>query len=150
MSIVDDLLKNPGTYIGISGDIDGHEPNEHGQAGARIVITPLPGGAGVTLDYETFNPANKDRIQAHAERAMVARAGDGTAIYVTGHLHADTVAIMRETDPGVFELGDEPNPFPMSIRIAIPEAGRLVHSWSYGRPGEEPVERDRAELTLRD
>ena len=149
MSIVDDLLKNPGTYIGIDTAVDGHDADGPGEAAARIVISPLPGGAGVTLDYETFNPTNKDRIQGHLERAIVARAGDGGAVYVTAHTHAGTVAIMRETDSGVFELGDEPNPFPMSIRIAVPEPGRLVHSWSYGMPGEEPVERDRAELTLR-
>lgn len=142
MSIVDDLLQNPGTYIGIDTDTGGH-----GQAAARIVITRLPGGAGVTLDYETFNPESKDRIQGHAERAIVARTASG-AVYVTAHVHADSVAILRETKPGVFELGDEPNPFPMAIRIEVPQPGRLLHAWSYGAPGEEPTERDLAELTL--
>jgi hypothetical protein len=144
MSIVDDLLKNPGNYLGIDSDVGGH-----GEAAARIVVTPLPGGAGVTLDYETFNPGNKERIQGHAERAIIARSHGGGAVYVTGHSHADSIGILRETSPGVFELGDEPNPFPMAIRIEMPEPGRLIHSWSYGAPGEEPVERDRAELTLR-
>jgi hypothetical protein len=56
--------------------------------------------------------------------------------------------LLRETEPGVFELGAEPSAFPMRILIAMPEAGRLIHSWSYGMPGEELTERDRAELTL--
>jgi hypothetical protein len=103
----------------------------------------------VTLDYETFNPANADRIQAHAERAIVARTERGGGIYVSGHTHADTVAVLRETDPGVFELGDEPHAFPMAIKISMPEPGRLVHVWAYGAPGEEPIDRDRAEVTLR-
>lgn len=143
MSIVDDLLKDPGTYLGLDADVGGH-----GAAVAKIVVTPLPGGAGVTLDYETFNPANKDRIHPHAERAIVARVGSGDAVYVTAHVHADSVAILRETETGVFELGDEPNPFPMRIQISMPEPGRLVHSWCYGAPGEEPIERDRAEVSL--
>jgi hypothetical protein len=148
MSIVDELLNNPGTYIGIDSDVVGHERGG-GDAAAKIVVTPLRGGAGVTLDYEIFNPANKDRIQGHAERAVIARTHAGGAVYVTGHTHADVIGILRETKPGVFELGDEPNPFPMRITLAMPEPGRLVHSWAYGMPGEEPVERDRAELTLR-
>ena len=144
MSVVDDLLKNCGTYIGIDSDVGGH-----GEAAAKIVVTPLPGGSGVTLDYETFNPGNKDRLQGHAERAIVARSHGGGAVYVTAHIHADTIALLRETDPGVFELGAEPSAFPMRILVSVPKPGHLVHSWSYGMPGEEPTERDRAELTLR-
>ena len=143
MSIVDDLLQNPGTYIGIDTDTEGR-----GESAARIVVTPLPGGAGVTLDYETFNAQSKDRIQGHAERAIVARTASG-AVYVTAHVHADSIAILRETKPGVFELGDEPNPFPMAIRIEVPQPGHLIHAWSYAAPGEEPIEREIAELALR-
>lgn len=143
MSIVDDLLKNPGTYLGLDADVGGH-----GEAVARIVVTPLPGGAGVTLDYDTFNPANKDRIHPHSERAIVAKTHDGGTIYVTAHVHAESVATLREGDPGVFDLVDEAYPFPMRIKVSMPEPGRLVHSWCYGMPGEEPVERDRAEVTL--
>jgi hypothetical protein len=122
MGIIDDLLANPGTYIGIDRD-----PGGRGEAAARIVVTPLPGGNGVSLDYETFSATNPpDRIRGHAEHALLG----------------------RETQPGVFELGDEPSGFPMAIRIEVPEPGRLRHVWSYGAPGEEIVERDIAELTL--
>ena len=58
-----------------------------------------------------------------------------------------TAAVLRETEPGLFELGDEPSAFPMAIRIEVPEPGRLRHVWSYGMPGEDIVERDIAELT---
>ena len=124
MSIVDDLLQSCGTYIGLDQDVGGH-----GVAVAKIVLTALPGGTGVTLDYETFNPANEERLQGHAERAIVARAHGG-AIYLTAHTHADTVGLLRETQPGVFELGDEPSAFPMRIALSMPEPGRLIHSWS--------------------
>ncbi len=142
MGIVDDLLANPGTYLGVDHDTQGR-----GSAAAKIVITPLPGGAGVSIDYETFHPDN-ERVRGHAEHAVVGRAHGGGAVLVTGHIHADSVAVLRESEPGVFVLGDEPSAFPMSITIAVPEPGKLVHVWAYGMPGEEPIPRDRAELTL--
>lgn len=143
MGIVDDLLQHPGLYVGIDRDTDGG-----GEAAARIVVTPLPGGAGVSLDYETFNPANPDRIRAHQEHAVLARSHAGPAMMVTAHNHAESIAVLRETDPGVFELGDDGSPFPMKITMSMPEPGRLVHSWWYGRPGDVAEERDRAELEL--
>jgi len=144
MSIVDDLLANPGTYIGIDNETRG------GASAAKIVVTPLPGGQGVTLDYETFNPANPELVRGHAERAVIGRTHGGGAILVTGHIHGDSVTVLRESDTGVFVMGDEPSAFPVGIRIAVPSPGKLVHTWSYAAPGEEPVERDRAELTRRD
>lgn len=143
MGIVDDLLANPGVYIGVDHDTAGR-----GSAAAKIVITPLPGGAGVALDYETFNPAGGDRIRGHAEHAMIGRVHGGGAVLVTGHVHADAVAVLSEREPGVFVLGDAPSAFPMAIKVSVPEPGRLIHIWAYGAPGEEVVDRDRAELQL--
>jgi hypothetical protein len=143
MGIIDDLLQHPGLYLGIDQDTGGH-----GQAAARILVTPLPGRGGVALDYETFNPAHPDRIRGHHEHALLARAHAGPAVLVTAHIHADSVAVLRETEPGVFELGDEGSPFPMKITISMPEPGLLLHSWWYGAPGEVAEERDRAELRL--
>jgi hypothetical protein len=143
MGIVDDLLQNPGFYLGIDKDTAGR-----GEAAARIVVAPLPGRAGVTLDYETFNPSHPDRIRGHHEHAVLAKTHTGGTILLTAHTHADSVAILRETDPGVFELGDDGSPFPMKITISMPEPGRLLHSWWYGAPGDEATERDRAELQL--
>jgi hypothetical protein len=143
MGIIDDLLANPGTYIGIDRDPDGR-----GESAARIVVTPLPGGNGVMVDYETFSATNPpDRIRGHAEHAVLGRTDGGGAILVSGHIHGDSVTVLRETQPGVFELGDEPSAFPVAIRIEVPEPGRLLYVWSYGAPGEEIVERDIAEVT---
>jgi hypothetical protein len=141
MGIIDDLLAHPGVYLGVDRDAD------RGASAAKIVITPLPGGAGVTLDYETFD-ADNERVRGHAERAVLGRTHGGGAILVSGHIHADTLAVLRESEPGVFVMGAEPGSFPMAIRIAMPEPGRLIHIWSYGAPGQDPVERDRSELTL--
>lgn len=145
MGIVDDLLANPGVYLGID-----HELERGGESAAKIVVAPLPGGAGVTLDYETFNPANPGRLRGHAEHAVIGRTHDGGALLVTGHVHGDSLTVLRESEPGLFVMGDEPAAFPVAIRISMPEPGRLVHAWSYGAPGEEPIERDRAELTRSD
>ena len=45
MSVVDDLLANPGMYVGVDTVADSDL-----RGAARLIVTPLPGGAGVTLD----------------------------------------------------------------------------------------------------
>lgn len=143
MGIVEELLEHPGLYLGIDRDV-----GDRGEAAAKIVVTPLPGRAGVTLDYETFNPSSADRVRGHHEHSVLARAYSGPAMLVTAHSHADTIAVLRETDPGVFELGSEGSSFPMKITIAMPEPGRLIHSWWYGPPGGVEQQHDTAELRL--
>ncbi|HUP87131.1 MAG TPA: hypothetical protein VM143_15870 [Acidimicrobiales bacterium] len=148
MSIVDELIANAGTYLGIGID-PGQPADESRRQAARIVVTPLPQGAGVTIDYETFNPGNPDRIQPHIEHAVIGRLHGGGAILVSAHAHANTVAVLHETAPGRFTMGDSAAAFPMAIEISVPEPGRLVYVWSYAEPDGAPVPRDRAELTLR-
>ena len=142
MTIVDDLLAHPGLYIGIDTVADSEL-----RGAARIVVTALPGGAGVTLDYEIFNPATPERIRGHVEHTMLARTHDGATVMVIGHSHAQSVAILRETEPGTFELGAESSSFPMKVEVSMPEPGRLRHAWWYGAPGQEAIERDVAVLT---
>jgi len=137
MTIVDDLLAHPGVYTGIDTVADSDL-----RGAARLVVTPLPGNSGVTLDYEIFNPATPNRIRGHIEHTMVGRTHDGGAVMVIGHEHASSVAILRESRPGVFELGTEPSPFPMRVELTMTEPGKLRHSWWYGAPGGEAVERD--------
>jgi hypothetical protein len=137
MGIVDDLLAHTGLYIGID-TVAGSDL----RGAARMIVAPLPGGGGVTLDYEIFNPAQPDRIRGHVEHTMLARTHDGGVVMVIGHPHADTVAILRETESGRFELGAEGSPFPMRVDISMPEPGRIRHAWSYGAPGQDAVERD--------
>ena len=143
MAIVDQLLANPGLYVGA----DRIAGSDHTGV-ARIVVTPLPGGSGVALDYEVVNAATPENGRSHVEHTMIARTHGGGTVMVIGHPHADTVAILRETDPGVFELGDEPAPFPMKVVVTVPEPGRIVHSWWYDRPGGVAVERDVSDVTL--
>src|SRR4051812_15024002 len=67
MTIVDDLLANPGLYVGVD-DVQDSEL----RGAARIVVAPLPGNAGVTIDYEVLNP-NNDPIRGHIEHTVLAR-----------------------------------------------------------------------------
>jgi hypothetical protein len=141
MAIVDDLLAAPGLYLGIDS-MSGTEL----RGAARLTVTPLPGGSGVAIDYEVLNPANPERLRGHVEHTLVARTHDGGTIMIIGHPHASSVAILHETTPGTFELGDEPAPFPMKVELSVPKRGRLRHVWWYGRPGDVAVERDVSEL----
>ncbi len=143
MTIVDDLLAHPGLYTGVDRLVGSDSPGA-----ARMVVTPLPGAAGVTLDYEVLNPENPDRIRVHVEHTLLARTHHGATVMVIGHSHANTVAVLRETEPGTFELGSEGSPFPMKVAVSMSQPGHLRHSWWYGRPGGEAEERDIAELDL--
>jgi len=141
MAIVDDLIASPGLYLGID-TLEGTDS----RGAARMVVTPLPGGSGVTLDYEVLNPDHPDDVRGHVEHTILARTHDGGTIMVIGHPHASTVAVLRETEPGTFELGSESSPFPMKVVVGMLEAGTLRHAWWYNRPGTEAEERDVAVL----
>lgn len=141
MGIVDELLANPGLYVGPDQVV-----NADRVGAARIVVTPLPGRAGVTLDYEIFNPATPDRVYGHVEHTMVGRTHEGPSIMVISDMHAASVAVLRETQPGVFELEGQPAAYPMKVVISVPESGRLHHAWWFGAPGEQPIERVVADL----
>ncbi|HEY1740143.1 MAG TPA: hypothetical protein VGI86_15615 [Acidimicrobiia bacterium] len=137
MTIVDDLLANPGLYLGID-----HVTGTELRGAARIVVTPLPGGSGVSLDYEVLNPEHPDNVRGHVEHTVVARTHDGGTVMVIGHPHASSVAVLHETEPGTFEVGTGGTPFPMKVVVSMPEPGQIRHAWWYGRPGGTAEERD--------
>lgn len=142
MGIVDDLLANPGFYVGkdtaIGRDLIG---------AARIVVARLPGGAGVSLDYEILNGLAPGPVLGHVEHTMIGRADDGSTVMVIAHTHGDGITILRETEPGTFEP-DGSVPYPMKVTVSVPAPGRLRHAWWYGSPGEVLEERDVAELEI--
>ena len=144
MGIVDDLLANPGLYLGIDTVTGGDR-----RGAARLVVTPLPGRSGVTLDYEIFNAERTENPRGHAEHTVIARLhGDGV-VMVIADTQSSSAAILHETDPGVFEPRGE-TPYPMKVVVSVPEPGRIRHAWWYARPGDEAVERDVSDLRLSD
>lgn len=143
MGVVDDLLTNPGLYVGkdtvVGSDLVG---------AARILVSPLPGRAGVSLDYEILNGLAPGPILGHVEHTLIGEADDGTTVMVIAHTHGQGITILHETEPGVFESGDGPAPYPMKVVVAVPKPGRLRHAWWYGPQGAQLVERDVAELEI--
>jgi hypothetical protein len=130
--LVESLLDHPGLYVGLGadpGDSSAHPPSV-----ARITVTPLPGRSGVMLEYEVLS-AGDGRV--HDEHALLARTTTGLVL-VTSHSHADTTAVLSETEPGYFEAPEAATAFPMAIRLEVPEPGHLVYTWSYGW-AEEPM-----------
>jgi len=131
-ALVELLLSRTGLYVGPQADptdASGAPPSV-----ARVDITALPGGSGVMMAYEVLS-ANDGVV--HHEHAILARATDGL-ILVTSHSHADVTTVVKETEPGYFPAADGTAPFPMAIRLEVPEPGHLIYSWSYGG-GQEPL-----------
>jgi hypothetical protein len=139
--VVDHLVAAPGLYLGTQ--VTPHAPGDNVGV-ARILVTVLPGGAGVTMDYEVLSAANG---LTHQEHAVLAR-GPAGVVLVTAHSHAPLVAVVPEAEPGFFAAADGAAPFPMAIRLEVPEPGHLIYSWSYGRPGEELAVQDVGDVRL--
>ncbi len=135
------LIGPTGRYCGESSDPTG----EHAAGRGDLTLSALPGGAGVVLLHEVRAP---DGELNHSEHTMIARTPRGIELLTT-HGHADVATRMVEVESGSFEVpDDEEPPFPMAIRLEIPERGRLVYRWSYGF-GDQPLqERDVADLRL--
>jgi hypothetical protein len=136
---VDHLVSRPGLYTGPQAD---PADSAASPSVARVVVTALPGGAGVQMDYEVLSP---QQGRVHLEHAVLARTSAGLVL-MTSHSHAPVAAVLRETEPGYFPADDGQAPFPMAIRLEVPEPGHLVYSWSYGGQGEELRVRDVGDL----
>ena len=142
VDVIDQLTAHPGLYLG--SQADPAVTHAATPSVARITVNPLPGGSGVSLDYEVLSPQSG---VVHAEHAVLTRTPNGIVL-VTAHSHANLASVLHETEPGYFPAGAGEAVFPMAIRLEVPEPGQLVYSWSYGSPGEELIVRDVGRLTL--
>jgi hypothetical protein len=139
--LVELLISHPGLYVGPQADptdASGKSPSV-----ARINVSTLPGRSGVMFEYDVLSPSEG---RVHHEHAVLARTMTGLVL-VTSHSHADTTAVLTESEPGYFEP-DGAAPFPMAIRLEIPEPGHLVYSWSYGWEKEPLRVRDVGDVRL--
>ena len=92
MGIVDDLLSNPGYYVGrdtvVGSELVG---------AARMHVSPLPGRAGVRLDYEILNGLATGPVLGHAEHTVIGTADDGRTVMVIAHTHGAGISILHES-----------------------------------------------------
>ena len=124
---------------------------------------PIPAAAIATKDVPVGGlprprvpgPAKPEAVSLKAEPAKylarLASAPRDEVLTVPESAVIDTGArkmVYVETEPGVFEPGDIPSPYPIKVVVSVPEPGRLRHAWWYGSPGEEAVEQDVADLDL--
>src|SRR5688500_6332526 len=140
--LVDQLLAQTGLYIG--PDVDPSQPGDGPPSLSRIRVTALPGDAGVAFDYEVLSHS-EDRPNPHGEHTILARTSEGLALF-TSHIHAPVATLLSETKPGYFEAAEGASPFPVAIRIEVPEKDRIIYAWSYGDPGGALTERDLADV----
>jgi hypothetical protein len=140
--LVDALISKPGLYVGVETAPDHN--TEGAPSVSRIEVTPLPGGSGVMMAYEVLSPVNGI---GHQEHAVLARTTTGLVL-VTSHSHADVTTVLSESEPGFFPAAEGAAPFPMAIRLEVPEAGHLVYTWSYGWEQEPMKVRDVADVRL--
>ena len=139
--LVDQLISKPGLYLGSQHDPSGGQQSEGSVA--HIVVTALPGGCGVSFDYDVVAPDGRP----HSEHTVLGRTTNGLTL-ITAHSHGNVVTVIPESEPGYFVAGEGDSPFPMAIRIEVPEPGHLIYSWSYGMPGQDLVVRDIGDLHL--
>ena len=97
------------------------------------------------MDYECLRP---DRLAGSTTSTQCWPARRSGLVLLTAHSHAPVAAVLHETEPGLFPAAEGDSPFPMAIRLEVPEPGHLRYLWSYGMPGEEPQLRDEGDLKL--
>jgi hypothetical protein len=140
--LVELLLSAPGLYVGPQADPE--DASGAAPSVARVEISALPGGSGVMMMYEVLSATNG---VGHHEHALLARTPQGLVL-VTSHSHADVTTVLSESEPGYFPAADGAAPFPMAIRLEVPEPGHLVYSWSYGWEAEPMRVRDVGDVRL--
>src|SRR5262245_44023288 len=137
--LVDALLASPGLHLGLGRSLGNDEPYV-----ARIVVTPLPGLGGVTLDFEALSASRLASGDHYVEHAMLGRQRDGSIVLVTAHSPGAVVRVLGEVEPGRFRSDIGPA---VGVRIEVPEPGTLTYGWSWAQPGEAFAERDVASVT---
>jgi hypothetical protein len=140
--LVESLVANPGLYVGPQADPEDSSGNP--PSVARVNVTVLPGRSGVMFEYDVLSPSGG---RVHHEHAVLARTTTGLVL-VTSHSHADTTTVVTESEPGYFEPPEGAAPFPMAIRLEVPEPGHLIYTWSYGWDKEPMRVRDVGDVRL--
>jgi hypothetical protein len=137
VDLLDLLYDAPGLYVGRGDGV------ESGQFVGRLVVTPLPSGRGVTIDYEALSLGN---LVQHVEHTLLALGPGGHPTLYVSHIESPTVAVMVEDRPGFFVDRDANGPARRAIEItADPVESHLAYGWWWAQDDAELVERSRVE-----
>lgn len=133
MSVLETLLANPGLYTGTSTEHDGSV------SVARIVISPLPNRASVSIDYEARHAANPNQWVEHA---ILGRDLGGALVLITSCPPDESLLVLRPNpdDESFFVNDPAASKFPAGIRVECAQPGALRYDWWYSMPGK-PLER---------
>jgi hypothetical protein len=139
MDLVEVLFDAPGLYVG-RGDGSGSGPFI-----GRLVVTPLPSGRGVTIDYEVLS---HEHLVEHVEHSLLGLGPDGHHALYVSHIESPTIAVMVEQRPGYFVDVSPSAAVQQAIEITCPGEGELTYAWWWAAPGEELVERSKLDAQL--
>ena len=142
MGVVDELRALSGCYIGSGWMALEDKPPRV----ARLVVTPVPGGSGVALDYEVVSIEGK---VLHREHSMLVAPRDGVAMLLVAHAGDERAVVLREVEPGLFaEAQSEPyREGQMAIRIETTHGG-IRHAYCWAGQDGKFAEVDVAEVRL--
>ena len=133
------LQDAPGVYVG-TGD-----GPESGPFTARIAVSPSLDGLGCDIAYEAWDgPELK-----HREQTLLAASMAGGAVLTVLCQELPGLAVLQESEPGVFTNGGSTEDFRIAIRISL-DGPELVYSWSWAFPGADLREQSRAVVRLLD
>jgi hypothetical protein len=136
---VTDLLKTlaatPGVYRGRGDGL------ESGPFVARISVSSIVRGRGVTLDYEAVSDG---KGLQHVEHTVLTAGEGGRLELHVACLELPGVVRFVETKPGEFTAYD--GPLPARIVVTSPYSGVLTYGWWWSRDESELREQFRAEV----
>jgi hypothetical protein len=139
VDLVEALFDAPGLYVGRGDGI------ESGPFVGRLVVTPLPSGRGVAIDYEALS---SERLVQHVEHALLGLDAEGRHVLYVSHVESPTIAVLVEQRPGYFVDVSAGAVVQQAVEIACPADGELTYAWLWADPGEEPVERSKVDAQL--
>ena len=136
-SILAGLRERPGVYVG-----EGDGP-ESGPFSARIEVSPSLDALGCDIRYEAWHgPEHR-----HREQSLLAPSMEGGAVLTVLCQELPGLAVLTESEPGVFINGAGADGFRIRIGVSLDDA-ELVYSWAWAFPGAELIEQSRAVVRL--
>jgi hypothetical protein len=139
VDLAETLFDAPGLYVGRGDGV------ESGPFIGRLLVTPLPSGRGVVIDYEALST---EHMVQHVEHAMLGIGADGRHVLYVSHVESPTIAVMVEQRPGYFVDVAAGAVAHQAVEITCPADGELTYAWWWAEPGEDAIERSKVDAQL--